>query len=226
VKVILFGATGMVGGGVLRECLHDGRVTEVVAVGRSGTRLLDPKLRDVVHADLTDLSPVEGEFTDAGACFFCLGVSVVGRTETEYTRVTYDLTMAAAASVARAAPGATFVYVSGAGTDSTGKGRAMWARVKGRTENALLAHPNLDAYMFRPGFIQPMHGVTSRTRLYRIAYAVTAPVAPVVRRIAPGAMSTTEEVGLAMLTVASAGWPDRVLGTRDIVAAAAAARSA
>ncbi|HKD97935.1 MAG TPA: NAD(P)H-binding protein [Micromonosporaceae bacterium] len=225
-KVVLFGATGMVGSGVLRECLHDGRVTELVTVGRSRIRVLDPKLRDVVHADLADLSPVEGELAGADACFFCLGVSVVGRTEEEYTRVTYDMTMAVADTVARVAPGAVFVYVSGAGTDSTEKGRAMWARVKGRTENALLAHADLDAYMFRPGFIQPMHGVTSRTRWYRVAYAVTAPITPVVRRVAPTAMTTTEEVGLAMLTVASAGWPDRVLATRDIVAAAAAARPA
>lgn len=219
-RVILFGATGMVGQGVLRECLRDDRVTAVVAVGRSPLAVSGAKLTEVRPADFADLSDVEAAFEGAGACLFCLGVSSVGMAEDAYTRVTYDLTMAAADAVARRAPGATFVYVSGAGTDSTEQGRSMWARVKGRTENALMAHADLDAYMMRPGFIQPMHGAASRTRWVRVAYAVLRPVTGTVRRLFPRSMCTTEQIGRAMLLLATVGWPDRVLSTGDIVAAA------
>ncbi len=219
-RVILFGATGMVGQGVLRECLRDERVTGVLAVVRSPLATRDPKLREARPADFTDLSDVEDEFDGADACLFCLGVSSIGMAEDAYTRVTYDFTLAAADAVARQAPGATFVYVSGAGTDSIERGRSMWARVKGRTENALLAHADLDAYMLRPGFIQPLHGAASRTRWVRVTYAALRPVTGTVRRLFPRSMCTTEQLGRAMLRLATDGWPSRALATADIVAAA------
>jgi uncharacterized protein YbjT (DUF2867 family) len=213
-KVILFGATGMVGQGVLRECLLDPGVEAVLSIGRSATGQTHDKLREVVHADLRDLSSIEGELGGYDACFFCLGVSSAGMSEAEYRRVTFDLTLAVARTLARLAPRMTFVYVSGAGTDA--KSRSMWARVKGETENALLELPFAAAYMFRPGFIQPMHGIRSRTRLYRGLYAVMAPLYPVWKALFPGMVTTTERVGRAMLAVARGGAPTRVLETRDI----------
>ncbi|GAA3562303.1 epimerase [Nonomuraea rosea] len=216
-RVILFGATGMVGRGVLRECLADDRVTEVLAVGRSPVGPVRGKLRELRHDDLLDLSAIEGELAGYDACFFCLGVSSAGMSERDYRLITYDFTLSVAGTLARLSPGSTFVYVSGAGTDANG--RAMWARVKGATENALLDLP-LRAYMFRPGFIQPMYGVTSRTRVYRLAYVVARPLFPLIRRLFPAAVTTTEQIGLAMITVAERGAPERILGPADINALA------
>ncbi|MEV0596006.1 NAD(P)H-binding protein [Nonomuraea cavernae] len=212
-KVIIFGATGMVGQGVLRECLADDRVEVVLTVGRAPTGQAHPKLREITHADLLDLGPIEGDLAGHDACFFCLGVSSTGMSERDYRRITYDFTLAAGTTLARLSPGSTFVYVSGAGTDA--RGRTMWARVKGATENALLALP-LEAYMFRPGYIQPLHGITSRTRWYRLAYVVTVPFYPVLRRLLPSAVTTTEQIGKAMITVAERGAPKRILGPADI----------
>jgi uncharacterized protein YbjT (DUF2867 family) len=220
VKVIVFGATGMVGQGVLRECLLDPRVDSVLVVGRTSTGRRHGKLREIVHRDFTDFSALAAEFDGLDACFFCLGVSAAGMAEADYRQVTYDVTLAAARPLAERNPAMTFVYVSGAGTDSTERGRAMWARVKGATENALLALP-FRAYAFRPGYIQPMHGVTSKTGWYRMFYAVLAPLYPLLRRIAPSLVTTTEAMGRAMLAVARDGWPDRVLDTPQINAAAA-----
>ncbi|MFB9471860.1 NAD(P)H-binding protein [Nonomuraea salmonea] len=212
-KVILFGATGMIGRGVLRECLADERVAAVLAVGRAPTGVTHPKLREVRHAALDDLSPVEDELRGHDACFFCLGVSSAGMREPGYRRVTYDFALAAGRTLARLSPGSTFVYVSGMGTDAGG--RAMWARVKGETENALLALP-LEAYMFRPGYIQPVHGVTSRTALYRLAYMATRPLYPILRRLFAAQVTTTERIGQAMIAVAERGAPKRILGPADI----------
>src|SRR5882672_558045 len=160
-KVILFGASGMVGQGVLRECLLDRDVEKILAIGRSASAQPHGKLVERVLADLTDLSSLQAELSGYGACFFCLGTSAVGMTEADYRRVTYDLTLSVARTLAAASPGMTFIYVSGSGTDSTGRGRSMWARVKGETENALLRLPFKAAYMFRPGLIQPLHGIVS-----------------------------------------------------------------
>lgn len=212
-RVVLFGATGMLGQGVLRECLADGRVEAVLAVGRSPVGRSHPKLREVVLPDLFELDGVAGELAGYDACFFCLGVSSVGMDAREYRRVTYDLTLSVARTLAGISPGSTFVYVSGAGTDA--HGRRMWARVKGMTENALLALP-LEAYMFRPGYIQPMHGATSGTRLYRLAYVAAVPFYPVLRRLFPSMVTTTEQVARAMLAVAERGADRRVLETADI----------
>jgi uncharacterized protein YbjT (DUF2867 family) len=215
VKVIVFGATGMVGQGVLRECLLDSDVERVLVVGRIPTGERHEKLREIVQPDVSDLSSVENELSEYDACFFCLGVSSIGMSEDAYRRVTYDLTMSVARTMASQNAEMTFIYVSGAGTDSSGHGRTMWARVKGQTENELLALP-FKAYMFRPAFIQPMHGVKSKTRLYRLIYVATAPLFPVLRRAFPRIVTSSETLGRAMLKVASAGAPKRILESRDI----------
>jgi uncharacterized protein YbjT (DUF2867 family) len=215
-KVVLFGATGMVGQGVLRECLRDPGVERVLAIVRRATGRRDARLDERVHEDFSDFSALEPELAGYDACFFCLGVSSAGMSEADYRRVTYDVTLAAAGTLARLNPGMTFVYVSGAGTDRTGRGRAMWARVKGETEHALLRLPFQAAYMFRPAYIQPLHGITSRTRLYRVLYAVFGPLYPLWRVLFPGRVTTTELVGRAMLEVARRGAAAPVLENRDI----------
>lgn len=210
-NVVIFGATGMVGQGVLRECLLDGDVQRVVVVGRTPTGEQHAKLREVVHKDLLDLTPIEGELTDLDACFFCLGVSVAGLTEEEYMRITYGIAMSAAGTLARLNPQMTFIFVSGQGTDSTERGRTMWARVKGKTENAILKLPFRRAYMFRPGFIQPLHGIRSKTRLYRLFYVIFGPLFPLLRRLFPNGVTTTERIGRAMLIAAKHGAPATIL---------------
>ncbi|SAL23132.1 epimerase [Caballeronia humi] len=215
-KVILFGATGMVGQGVLRECLLDADVTEVVTLGRTATGVAHPKLREIVHRDLFDYTTLESDLTGFDACFFCLGVSSFRMSEAEYTRLTYDMTMAAGQTLARLNPQMTFVYVTGAGCDSTEQGSSMWARVKGRTENALQRLPFKAAFMFRPGAIVPMHGVRSKTALYQTIYSLTRPVLPLLQRMFPNAIVTTEQVGRAMLAVAKRGAPSPILESRDI----------
>jgi uncharacterized protein YbjT (DUF2867 family) len=215
-KVVLFGATGMVGQGVLRECLLDPEVESVLAVGRSATGQHHAKLRELIHEDFTDFSAIEGQLAGYDACFFCLGISASGMKEEDYHHITYDFTMAAAEALVRSSPGMTFIYVSGAGTDSTEQGRWMWARVKGKTENALLRLPFKAIYMFRPGYIQPLHGIVSKTRLYRFVYAVMAPLFPLWRRLFPKYVITTEDVGRAMLQVAGRGARERVLENREL----------
>jgi uncharacterized protein YbjT (DUF2867 family) len=215
-KAVIFGATGMVGQGVLRECLLDPGVEQVLSVVRKPTGQSDAKLRELVHGDFMDFSGIESELSGYDACFFCLGVSSARMTEAEYTRVTYDVTMAAARTLAKASPGMTFEYISGTGTDSSEKGRVMWARVKGKTENALLALPFRAAYMFRPGFIQPLHGIRSKTRAYQIFYAVTKPLLPAFRAAFPQHVTTTERLGRAMIAVARHGYPKKVLEMKDI----------
>jgi uncharacterized protein YbjT (DUF2867 family) len=221
VNVILFGATGMIGQGVLRECLLDPDVTRVLSVARSSTGQHDDKLRELLHEDFTNFSAVERELTGYDACFFCLGVSSAGMSEADYARVTYDFTLAAARLLAKANPEMTFIYVSGAGTDSSEKGRSMWARVKGRTENALLALPFKAKFMFRLGFIQPMHGIVSKTRLYRVLYAAIAPLVPLLKAVFPSAITTTERVGRAMLALAKRGGGKTLLENADVNALAA-----
>jgi uncharacterized protein YbjT (DUF2867 family) len=218
-KVILFGATGMIGQGVLNECLRDERVEQVLAVGRSSLRVENPKLRELVQPDPADLSAIAGELPEFDACFFCLGISSVGMKEEDYRRITYDPALQVGRTLAAANPELTFIYVSGQGTDSSEKGRSMWGRVKGKTENDLLALP-FQAYMFRPGFVQPMDGVVSRTRLYRAAYAVTGPLIPLLERLAPNAVNNNREIGRAMIAVATSGADVRVLTPREITARA------
>ncbi|MEA1650011.1 hypothetical protein UAJ10_13450 [Nitrospirillum sp. BR 11164] len=215
-KVILFGATGMVGQGVMRECLQDPRVTQVLAVGRTTTGLTHPKLSELTHPAMDRWETLDGLLAGYDACFFCLGVSSAGMSEDAYTRVTHGLTLDVARTLARLNPDMTFLYVSGSGTDGTERGRTMWARVKGRTENDLQRLPFKAVYLFRPGLIPPLHGARSKTRAYRLVYTLAAPLLPLARRLFPKQVLTTVEIGQAMLAAAERGAPKAVLETADI----------
>jgi uncharacterized protein YbjT (DUF2867 family) len=225
VKIIMFGATGMVGAGALLECFADPRVKRVLAVVRKPTGIRHAKLEEVLLADFYDYAALQPRWPEFDACLFCLGVTSVGMDEPAYRRLTFDLTMAAARSMAAVNPNLVFCYVSGAGTDSSARGRVMWARVKGETENALLALPFRGAYMFRPGYIQPMKGVRSSTQWYQRVYDVVGPLYPLLRRLAPGVVTNTETIGRALIRVAAEGYPTRVLEGRDINASGASPHS-
>lgn len=214
-NVVLFGATGMIGTGVLRECLAGGTVGRVVSVQRAAAASPHPRVTELVRTDFLDWGDAPDVLGGLDACFFCLGVSSAGMKEADYHRVTFEYTLAAANALAEVNPGMTFCYVSGQGTDSTERGRMMWARVKGKTENALLRLP-LSAYMFRPGYVQPVGGIRSKTALYQAAYTVAAPLYPLLHRLAPNQVTTTEVVGRAMLRVAKGGYEKRVLEIPDI----------
>jgi uncharacterized protein YbjT (DUF2867 family) len=215
-KAILFGATGMVGQGVLRECLVDDRVTEVLSVGRSPGGVQHAKLREILHDDFTNFSKIEAQLAGYDACFFCLGVSSIGMEPERYRHLTYDVTMAAARTLARLNPGMVFTYVTGKSTDSTEQGPVRWARVKGKTENDLLKLPFKAAYMFRPAGIQPLHGVRSKTGWVNAIYVVTAPLLSYLARTAPNYMTTSEQLGRAMIKVARDGYPKPILESEDI----------
>lgn len=219
-RIILLGATGMVGQGVLRECLFDPGVEQVLSIGRSPAGRLHPKFTELLQADLFDLAPVEKQLQGFDACFFCLGTSSLGMTEEAYRQVTHDLTLTVARTLVRLNPGMTFIYVSGAGTDSSEQGGSMWARVKGATENALLKLPFKSAYMFRPGAIVPLHGIRSKTFAYRVIYALARPFWRPLQAAYPNAITTTEQVGRAMLRAAREGAPKAILESADINALA------
>lgn len=212
-KVIIFGATGMVGQGVLREALNADDVSQVLAVGRTPLAINHPKLDVLVLSNLLDYSPVQDSLRGYDACFFCLGASAMGLDEAGYTRINHDIPLAAAHTLSSLNPQLTFTYVSGAGTGSQS---AMWARVKQRTEQDLLALPFKAAYMFRPGVIQPLHGVRSKTPAYNIFYTLTGPLLSLARRLLPRHVLSTEELGVAMLEVVRHGAPKAVLETGDI----------
>lgn len=211
-RVIITGTTGMVGKGVLLECLDHPDVAEVLIINRSTVGFNHPKLKEILHSDFYDLSPIEDELKGYNACFFCLGVSAAGMSEEKYTDVTYNLTKHFAETVIN--PEMTFIYVSGAGTDSTEKGSMMWARVKGRTENMLLDMPFKQAFMFRPGIILPMRGVKSKTALYNAAYIILRPFFPLIKKL-PSATDTIK-VGKAMINVALHGSDKTHLENKDI----------
>ncbi|TCR64994.1 NAD-dependent epimerase/dehydratase family protein [Bosea sp. BK604] len=215
-RVLIFGATGMVGQGALRECLLDDGVSEVVTLGRSATGQRHPKLREIVHADLLDYSTIEGELAGFDACFFCLGVASAGMSEADYSGITYDIPLAAAQALLPLNPGMTFVHVSGASADSSEQGRVMWARVKGRTENALLRLPFRAVYVMRPGAIRPLHGIKSRTMAYRVLYGALAPILPALQQWLPRWVTSTEQIGKAMLALVRKGWPKRIVECDDI----------
>jgi uncharacterized protein YbjT (DUF2867 family) len=220
-NVLVFGATGMVGQGVLRECLAAPDVVTVQTVGRLATGQRHPKLREIVREDLFDSSAIAGDLGGFDACFFCLGVSSAGMSEASYTRLTYDLTLTVAQTLAGLNPGMTFIYVSGAGTDRTEQGRVMWARVKGRTENALQRLPFKAVYLFRPGMIQPLHGIRSKTTSYQRFYSLAKPLLTPLRRLLPNLILTTQIIGEAMLNAVRYGASKAVLETADIRALAA-----
>lgn len=215
-NVLIFGTTGMVGQGVLRECLLDPGVTRVVAVGRTAAGPAHPKLQNLILADLFAIGERAADLAGFDACFYCLGVTSLGMSEADYSRVTYELTVTIATLLAKANPSMTFVFVSGAGADASGKGRVMWARVKGRAENAVRSQPFKASYVIRPGFIQPLHGIVSKTALYRVMYAAIAPIAAVVTRIAPAGATTTAAIGKAMIGLARAGYSKPILGNADV----------
>jgi uncharacterized protein YbjT (DUF2867 family) len=205
----------MVGQGVLRECLLDPDVETVLAVGRTPTGQTHPRLQELIAQDLWNLNPVGEKLAGYNACFFCLGVSAAGMKAADYERLTYNLTLSVAAALLERNPAMTFIYVSGSGSDSTERTRMMWARVKGKTENALLRMPFKAAYMFRPGYIQPLHGVRTKTNWYRAFYAVLAPLYPLLKFV-PKYVTTTECVGRAMLRVTREGFDRSILESRDI----------
>jgi uncharacterized protein YbjT (DUF2867 family) len=215
-RVVIFGATGMVGAGALLECLDDPRVDAVLVVGRRPGGVRHPKVTEVLHTDFFDYAPLRQQFAGCDACFFCLGVSSAGMSEDAYRHLTYDLTLAAAQEMVAANPRMVFCYVSGEGTDSTERGRVMWARVKGRTENALLGLSFKAAYMLRPAYIQPLRRVRSRTPLYQAFYTALGFLYPVLRRVAPRFVTTTVNVGRALIRVAIEGAPHKILNSDDI----------
>jgi uncharacterized protein YbjT (DUF2867 family) len=215
-KVLIFGATGMVGQGVLRECLAAPDVELVQSIGRTPTGQRHPKLREVVHAEMGHYQNVEQELKGFDACFFCLGVSSTKMSERDYTHVTHDLTLAAAETLARLNPRMVFIYLSGAGADQTGHSRTMWERVRGGTEKALLALPFKAVYIFRPGMIQPLGGIKSKTPSYRIFYSLVKPVLPLLRALLPNEIVTTAQMGQAMLNAVRRGLPSGVMERRDI----------
>ncbi len=216
-KIILFGATGMIGQGVLRECLLDPEVDAVLSIGRSPIPQKHPMLHELIAPNLGDLSSFESQLTGFDACFFCLGSTAAGSTEESYRRINYELPLAAATLLAKLDPQMTFTYVSGRGTDSTEKGRVMWARVKGATENALLRLPFKAAYMFRIGAVLPLHGIKSKTPLYNFFYAIGGPLMWLLRKLSPQNVQTTEDVGKAMLIAAKRGAPKPILESADIL---------
>lgn len=219
-NVLLFGATGMLGQAALRECLLDADVHKVTAITRTSLGKADPKLREVVVPDLFDVSRYAEALDDIDACLFCLGVSSAGKSEADYRHVTYDLTLAVGRELAARSPRATFVYITGAGTDSTANGRTMWARVKGETENALLALPLRAAYMFRPGYIHAMNGETSRTPFYSVAMLAFRPLYPVLKAVFPKWVTDTERLSRALVIAGKRGAPKQVLEVPDINALA------
>ena len=217
-NVLILGATGMLGQGALRESLADSRVECVVTLGRSPTGQKHSKLRELVCPDLLDLSRVASKLSGLDACFFCLGVSSAGMSEAEYTRITYDIAMSVGNTLVTRNPNMTFVFVSGLGADATERGRVMWARVKGRAENALRRLPFKAVYVIRPAFILPLHGIKSRTAAYRLFYSATRPFYPLFKLLMPRHVTTTERLGQAMLALARSGYSKPILETADVTA--------
>ena len=215
IKVIITGVTGMVGEEVLHEALLHPDVETVLVLTRKPTGIKHPKLREIVHSNFYDLSAIESPLTGYNACFFCLGVTSIGKKEDEYRHLTYDLTVSVATTLCKLNPDMTFCYISGAGTDSSEKGKVMWARVKGKTENALKALPFKAVYLFRPGYLHPTPGM-SHTNKY-IKYILW--LYPLLRRVYPSGVSTMKELALGMINVAENGYPTPVLEVRDFIAA-------
>lgn len=215
-NVIITGATGMVGKGALLECLESPEVESVLLINRMSIGIQHPKLKETILKDFMDLSEIKENLRGFNSCFFCLGVSSAGMSEEKYSKITYDLTLHFATTLSELNPEMTFIYVSGAGTDSTEKKKSMWARVKGRTENDLLKLSFKGAYMFRPGYIHPMKGIKSKTALYNGLYIILKPVYPLLKRISPKSTTTSVQLGKAMISVGKNGYANKILGSPDI----------
>ena len=213
IKVIITGATGMVGEGVLHECLHHPSVSTILIVNRKPSGIVHNKVKEIIHADFFDLSPIESELKGYNACFFCLGMSSVGMNEANFTRGAYTLTIHVAETLAKLNPNMTFCYISGAGTDSTEKGRQMWARVKGKTENDLMKLPFKRVYNFRPGYLQPTKGLSNTLPYYKYFSWLY----PILRPIASKYMSTLSELGRAMIHSVNRGYGKQILEVKDII---------
>ena len=214
-KVIITGSTGMVGKGVLLECIDSPDVESILVINRSPVDVKHPKVKEIIHKDFFDWSIIRDQLSGYNTCFFCMGVSSAGMKEADYKRMTYDLTLGFAKVVLFLNPDMTFCYVSGAGTDSSEEGRMMWARVKGKTENDLLAFGFRAAYMFRPGYIHPMRGIKSKTPLYNAFYTVLKPMYPLLKRM-PKYVTDNAIIGKAMIKVALSGYSKKVLESIDI----------
>ena len=220
-RIILFGATGMLGRGVLRECLADPDVNHVLSIGRRATDVQHVKLKQIVHDDFTDYSGISEHFAGFDACFFCLGASSVGMSEGRYRHITYDFTLAAAQALVARSQGLVFCYVSAAGADISEQGRSMWARVRGKTENDLLKLPFAGAFMFRPAYVHPVKGVTPQLPwLRRVMYFVVRSLYPILRAVLPRYVTTGENFGRAMIRVAQHGYSSSTLESDDINAVA------
>jgi uncharacterized protein YbjT (DUF2867 family) len=214
-KIILFGSTGMIGQGVLRECLKDTQIETVLVVNRQSCGVTSPKLKEIIHKNFYDLSSISAQLAGYNVCLYCVGVSSARLSEADYHRNTFILTTKVAESVLHVNPDLTFCYISGAGTDSSEKGNTMWARVKGKTENALLRMPFKSVYIFRPGFIQPMNGIKSRTRIYRLTYDIFKPFYFLLKRI-ESLVTNTETLAKAMILVGTKGYKNKILESKDI----------
>jgi uncharacterized protein YbjT (DUF2867 family) len=212
-NVIITGSTGMVGKAALIECLESPQVASVLVINRQSLGVSNPKLREIIHRDFFDLSAIQADLQGYNACFFCLGVSSVGISEADYHRITYDLTMHFAQAVHN--PDMTFCFVSGMGTDSTEQGKVAWANIKGKTENALARMPFKATYAFRPGFIRPMKGVHSRTRLYAFFITLARPLFGLLEAF-PKYTTTSAKLGQALIKSATQGYEKRVLESTDI----------
>jgi uncharacterized protein YbjT (DUF2867 family) len=216
-KVIVTGATGMVGKGVLLECLDHDSVAEVLSIGRNSLGIEHPKLKELIQNDFSDFTNVQKELSGYDACFFCLGISAAGLKEEQYKRITYDYTINLARVLFEASPEMTFNYVSGQGTDSSEKGRTMWARVKGKTENDLLKMGFKQAFMFRPGMIIPLRGIKSRTKSYQFMYDYFMWLVKITKAISPKSVVNTTQIGLAMINSMLKGYDKNVLSPKDII---------
>jgi len=220
IRAIITGATGMVGKGVLLECLDHTEVDRVLVITRRSLNMEHPKLVEIIHADFYDWTAIHDELTGYNACFFCLGVSAFRMSEADYTKITFDLTLGLARTLLDLNPDMTFCYVSGEGTDSSEKGRVMWARVKGKTENAIMKMPFRSSYMFRPGIIQPKKGIKSSTPMYNTMYTVLGPLLSVIKVLVPKRITDTELVGRAMIEAVLNGYSKKLLANKDINALA------
>ncbi|MEN8248246.1 MAG: epimerase [Bacteroidota bacterium] len=214
-KVLITGTSGMVGMGVLLECLDHPDIDKVLIVNRHSIEMEHPKLTEVIAPDFIKLDKVKESFKGYDACYFCAGVSSFGLKEAEFTKLTYDLTLHFAQTFIKHSPNSIFCYVSGQGTDSTEKGRIMWARVKGKTENDIAAMPFRATYLFRPGFIQPMRGIKTKTKLYAVLYAIFKPLYLILKHF-PSTATNSTNFGLAMIRVLDENYASGILNNREI----------